>query len=89
MASVQVCRWKGPWRVHVKGPRPSRGAVPGRRGGPVAGHARGAPTTTPRPATCARVWRNMEEVWSMEEYEGETVPVPVRLDAPVSVSNIL
>ena len=31
----------------------------------------------------------MEEVWSVEEYEGETVPVPVRLDAPVSVSNIL
>ena len=25
----------------------------------------------------------------MEEHEGETVPVPVRLDAPVSVSNIL
>ena len=29
MASVQVCRWKGPRRVHVRGPRPSRGAVPG------------------------------------------------------------
>ena len=49
MASVQVCRWKGPRRVHVRGPRPSRGAVPGSylmilrtlsqrvcRGGPVA-----------------------------------------------------
>ena len=45
MASVQVCRWKGPRRVHVRGPRPSRGAVPMIlralsqrvcRGGPVA-----------------------------------------------------
>ena len=26
---------------------------------------------------------------NVEEYVGETVPVPVRLDAPVSVSNIL
>ena len=33
MARVQVCRWKGPRRVHVRGPRPSRGAVQRRASG--------------------------------------------------------
>ena len=55
MAGVQVCRWKGPWRVHVGGPALAEARCLGGEDGQWRGHARGAPATTPRTATCARV----------------------------------
>ena len=71
MAGVQVCRWKGPWRVHVRGPRPSRGAVPGRRGWPVARTCAGGPNNDPPHCNmCESERRDMQLARVVEDCSG-------------------